>query len=457
MRPLESVLVLVVIAAVAVRVARLGDERSNRVLAGVVVGLAVAQLGLEGFRWQLVALYAVAGALTAVSWSPAREVRRPRSRAAGWVGVALLAAGLPVLLPIPRLPVPDGPYAVGTTTMVATDESRMERYGPSPGGPRILALHLWYPAEPTGAAAPGWLGPETRRAVAGQYGLPWFFLDHLGLTATHAVRDAPLASGDEQFPVVVYSHGWNGFGRISPDQPERLASHGFVVIAPDHTFGALVSDLPGGLVPHDPAALPDEQEVGEAARTAASAALVATYAQDIRFVFDLLTVREPVALGMAGRIDVERIGVYGHSTGGGAAVAACQADARCDAVLGLDPWVVPVDPWVIGAGLSQPFVAMRSDGWVGEENDEVLYDLHSAGGASSTIMALEGANHFDFVALSQISPLARYLGFTGSIPAPIAREAIGALLVSFFDEHLRGGYTPIPAFDQVRIDAVRDR
>jgi hypothetical protein len=98
---------------------------------------------------------------------------------------------------------------------------------------------------------------------------------------------------------------------------------------------------------------------------------------------------------------------------------------------------------------------MRSDQWTEYENDAVLFDLHAAGVAPSTILALRGASHSDFVALSQISPLTRYLGFTGSIPAPLARLAIGDTLVAFFDAHLKGGDFELLPLRELRVDAVR--
>jgi pimeloyl-ACP methyl ester carboxylesterase len=255
--------------------------------------------------------------------------------------------------------------------------------------------------------------------------------------------------------VVIYSHGWTGFGRISPDQPEQLASHGFIVIAPDHTYGAMVAQFPGALIPYDPAALPDEETVSEAEYTAASRTLVATFAADIRFVLDSLPTLVTDDLGLAERLDLDRVGIYGHSTGGGAAVYVCAVDTRCDAVLGFDPWVEPVPDSVIATGLGQPFLAIRSDVWVDLPNDQVLRALHESGAGPSALLAIAGTNHYDFVALSQISPLAGVFGFKGPIPGPKAQEILGSELVWFFDSHLRGGSGDPPSFKELRVDAIR--
>ena len=137
-------------------------------------------------------------------------------------------------------------------------------------------------------------------------------------------------------------------------------------------------------------------------------------------------------------------------------MAVCAIDARCDAVLGLDPWVEPVEPDVMADGLGKPFLALRSDEWVDGPNDEVLRALHAAGSARSVLLALEGSDHYDFVSLSQISPLAGVLGFKGPIPGPRAQEIIGSELVWFFDRYLRDSVAPAPEFAELRIDAARD-
>jgi predicted dienelactone hydrolase len=77
---------------------------------------------------------------------------------------------------------------------------------------RVLRLALWYPSEAT-------TGPEA---------------SYRGLFAAPGVLDGvPVAEGG--FPLVVFSHGHQGFAENSGALCARLASHGWVVAAPDHT------------------------------------------------------------------------------------------------------------------------------------------------------------------------------------------------------------------------------
>ena len=45
-----------------------------------------------------------------------------------------------------------------------------------------------------------------------------------------------------------------------------------------------------------------------------------------------------------GRLDLAHTDVFGHSTGGGAAVEVCYVDLRCKAGLAMDAWLKDVAP-----------------------------------------------------------------------------------------------------------------
>jgi hypothetical protein len=75
-------------------------------------------------------------------------------------------------------------------------------------------------------------------AIATQIGMPSFFLDHLALVKIPAYRESTVASSDQAYPVILFSHGWNGFNAQNTSQALELASHGYIVIGIQHTYGA---------------------------------------------------------------------------------------------------------------------------------------------------------------------------------------------------------------------------
>lgn len=419
--------------------------RGRIALAGAALVLVAAQFVLEGYRWQMIPLYLIAGVGALAAVLPVPE--RPRAwRVAGTAaGGALLLLGTAalILLPVPRMPEPPGPYQIGTVTYHWVDDSRVESYGDDAGTrPRELMVQLWYPADPPAGARPErWLtnGLVTSRAMARKVDLPTWLVDQITLAESRAYPDAPLAAAGERLPVILYIHGWGGFRNVNQDQLETLASLGYVVASADHAYGALATVYPDGRVaPIDPAAL--EGDGSEAGFAAAAEALVAVYAGDAAFVLDQLeALNEHDPAGrFTGRLDLERVGVFGHSTGGGAAVELCAADVRCAAILGQDAWVEPVPLATLEAGLGRPLMITNSETWTEGENGERLELLAERSAGPVYWMTTAGTWHFDFVMVPSISPLAPVLGMKGPLAAARVVEINNRYLVAFFARHLRG-------------------
>jgi predicted dienelactone hydrolase len=427
--------------------------RRRRVPAIVLAGAGglslVVHLLFEGYRWQMLPVY-LAFAGLAVAALRARANGAERFQRLGLTLALLglmLGAALSFLLPVPRFPQPGGPYPIGTVTYHWIDAGRVEIYGDAPGGPREVMAQVWYPAEPVRGRPERWLagGVTTSRAMAAWSRFPRFLLDQTALAHTHAYPGAPIAARQDIYPVVIYVHGWAGFRNINPDQIEALVSHGYVVVSADHTYGALLTVFPDGrIAPLDPRALrgADDAEEGDPA----SQTLVRTYAADARFVLDQiaqLAAADPAGR-FTGRLDVARVGFFGHSTGGGAVVQLCAEDARCQAVLGMDAWVEPVADAVIARGLAQPLLLVNSAAWSdGRNNYTRQRRLYEAMRSPAYFMTIAGTTHYDFVAVPAISPLAPYLGVKGPLPAQRVLEINGAYLVAFFDAHLRGEASPL--------------
>ena len=112
-----------------------------------------------------------------------------------------------------------GPYAVGHEVFTVTDPARTEtRLGTT--GPRQLVVDVWYPADP--AQATGALASYSFQVLG------------LGFFSPVAHEGAPPIPNVAR-PLVVFSHGNGGISVQSTNLCETLASHGFVVAAPNHT------------------------------------------------------------------------------------------------------------------------------------------------------------------------------------------------------------------------------
>lgn len=445
MRPLETSLVAVIGLAALVPVL-FGRRLRRGVMAIALAAAALAQVLVEGPRWQMVPVY-VAAAATAIGDIVSGERRPqawPRIRRAllGVPGLALLLV-LPLALPVPSVPEPTGPFPVGTASFEIVDSGREEVYAGLEGRSRRFMAQVWYPAGEQAADGPvvsPWIedldvvGP----ALSRQFGFPGFLLSHTRYTDAYAHPGAEPVSGT--VPVVIYSHGWRGFRNVAVNQLESLASHGFFVVAVDHTYGSVAVQFPDGAVAElDESALPDQEEVGEEAYDEATELLVETYSGDIITVLDRLAEGSQGTFGeLAEMADMRLVGIYGHSTGGGAAVRTCLVDDRCTAVLGLDAWVEPISRRELARELQVPSLFLRSDGWRGTPNDGLLRGVAERSPSYSYWVGLEGAGHQDFVLPPSFTPVATQLGLKGPIPAERAIELIDRYLVAFFSQELFG-------------------
>jgi predicted dienelactone hydrolase len=205
---------------------------------------------------------------------------------------------------MPYDPFARGSHPVGVRTVEIDDSARGRR----------VPLEIWYPAHERHA------GEDLDDATRDRFQV----IPMMPETQQDAVRDAAPAEGPEPPPAVVFSHGFAGHRRQSTFLCTHLASHGYVVAAPDHV-GNTTADMMA-LIPqlmaaaNDPSAAPDAAEMlGGATDYRRS---------DASLAVDVL---------IESGADPERVGISGHSFGGWTCVAAAGADPRLRAVLPLAP------------------------------------------------------------------------------------------------------------------------
>lgn len=431
----------------------------------VTAAVLLLHLLIEKYRWQMIPLYILTGVILVTSllfsWRghsgpPSPIITLPV------LLLLLVAAALPALLPIPKIPAPSGDYQVGTASFMLVDESRRELYS-GRDEPRRLMVQVWYPALRGNSVRAPWT--ENAEIVAKATSLylkfPPYFLDHLALAHSPAWQDAAPDSSGAPYPIIIFSHGWNGFRAQNTSQMVELASRGYVAVAIDHTYGNIVTVFPDGqTVYNNPAALP--QGASEAEYDAAARLLVEQWSGDIGFVLDTLAadqVQGP-ARPIAGLLDFERIGVLGHSTGGGAAIQFCGTDARCKALFPMDAFMTPVSLNVLGKGISQPALFVFSQQWADDresKNNRLFRAFYEHVAQPAPVITILGSEHYDFSDLPAISPLAPQLGLKGPINGKRVQQILREFTAAFFDRYLKNTPTdlfdgPSPSYPELRWD-----
>jgi dienelactone hydrolase len=354
-----------------------------------------------------------------------------------------------------RLPAPSGPHPVGTVALHLVDASRADPWVTSRPYREIM-IGIRYPARTIDGyrAAPQMLPGEAAgfAALNNFTDVPSSRVDW-SATRTHAHLHAPVDRCGGPLPVVCYSPGAGDPRSLGTTLCDDLASRGYAVVTVDHTYDASAVQFPGGRVERSvlPAefakAYPDQGRI-----TALLQKTMAVRVADTRFLLDAL----PGALphGLRGRLDFDRIGMFGQSVGGFTALQAMHDDSRLAAAANLDGVLAYVQDdstpgnlsTVAADGLDRPFLLIGKDG-----NDlgtvpswQALW-RHSHGWHRG--LSLRGAQHATYTDAEAVIPqIARRLGLPrktvveniGTIAPRHAISAQRAYVAAFFDRWLRG-------------------
>jgi hypothetical protein len=246
------------------------------------------------------------------------------------------------------LPAPTGAYPVGRLVLLWSDPARLEDAGPTAGKPREIVTYIFYPGTAAGNRAeyyPGLAGLENAaetKLLRQQFGGAWKDVTG-GTIRTNAYDGASMPKGREKFPVLIFSPGAPAPVLAYQIQLEELASHGYVVFALEHgTDSALIIRPDHTLLPYA-----SRREFNPIPPTAAF--FEADLKEVIRRTDDVVFVLNQIALlvkkrdsVLGGRLDLSRIGVFGHSEGGKVAIRTCQVDARVRACLNQDGEMFPI-------------------------------------------------------------------------------------------------------------------
>jgi predicted dienelactone hydrolase len=178
---------------------------------------------------------------------------------------------------------------------------------------------------------------------------------------SHVLANAASAVQPGGFPVVLFSHGLGSTTFAYSAQIEDLVSHGYVVIAIEHTDMATAVLFPDGQVRCFRSRTPSGSGNGLEQMIAAMKEEVQTGAEDIRFVLDNLmkgSIAVPVSL------DLGHVAGMGHSAGGTMVARACQIDRRIKACISEDgelKGIAAFAEYPDHAALTQPFLLMEID------------------------------------------------------------------------------------------------
>ncbi|MGH7694270.1 MAG: hypothetical protein ACRENH_04785 [Gemmatimonadaceae bacterium] len=378
-----------------------------------------------------------------------------------------------------RLPNPSGPFAIGTTSFV------VQRKAPEAAP---LVVVAWYPAsDSTGLTRSPYLREEAALRQLAAFGRnpAGGVLQHSGVV-THSWVDAPVRRSTRRLPVLIFSHGYLGMPSDYTALMEDLASHGYAVFSIAHTGESMAVSLPDGrtellftpdnqLVPLARGVLGEwssEDSISAIVTTAKergraeealrwylahipnSTAAVDRWVEDTRLVVDELgeLARRPGAR-FAGRLDLTRLGAFGHSMGGVASAAFCARDRRCDAAINLDG--SPQYGDLIDRPSRRPFFMVYSSRVSRIGVSDPIYRKSRVYWRA----ILDKSLHLNFGDWQYWQPPARMNGALGVIDGVKSGEIVSRLVRDFFSAYLDGTRPALfrgdPVFAELTVRRLR--
>lgn len=340
---------------------------------------------------------------------------------------------------------PTGQYAVGRITYDWRDANQQELMAPHSGVPREIFGWIWYPASTqTGAKPVDYFPLSWRNALNQQRG--WFLTNFLwrdfSRVHAHSLEAPPIAPSKQSYPVLLMRAGAAAEIASYSSLAEDLASHGYIVVGFDAPYRSTMVVFPDGrniarTSQNNADLLSGEQQKQLGIK------LVQAWSSDMRFALDQLNelnASDP-SDRFKGRLDLARVGVFGHSLGGATALQFCDDDSQC--IAGADVDGAPLGS-VVKDGVKQPFLFLLSDHSrePKSETAPVIADLHSIydrlPADRRLWIALKGAGHYGFTDLT-VLPL-HIAHFLNIVPMSDKRqiEITRDCLRAFFDVYLKG-------------------
>jgi dienelactone hydrolase len=276
---------------------------------------------------------------------------------------------------------------------------------------------------------------------------------------TNSRIDAPIATANAPFPVLLFNHRWGGVRTQDTFLTEDLASHGYVVAAIDHPYNAGRVAMPDGRVlqdafGYDP--IDVTKRTADQIRAAWNKELAKWVADEVFVLTALQNENLDRKSLWYSRLDAGRAGAFGHSFGGSASVQVCSVDLRIRSALNLDGWTFGD---VRHRSADQPIMYIYGTRSIPRPQDlnsqdpaartEAELDVSDAKQIDSSLMQyggyklyVNGASHLDFTDHSLVFPWRNWTERGHIAPSEI-QTIVRAYALAFFDETLRGKNSPL--------------
>ena len=397
---------------------------------------AIVQYFTDGLRWQMLAAIYILPAMF-ITYK-CRVVNRFTGTILGaWF---LISAFIPWAVPVFTMPAPKGDFSIGSETFHWVDSSRLEWFTHEVDKDvREIMVQAWYPSEDLNSIDPNPYMDFMKlrsKTLASAGKIPAFLPSHLDMIITNTQNDADCSEKLTKYPVFIFSHGITGSRYLHQVLFEHLASKGYIVFAPDHSFDANLTIFPDGKIADYRSEItghPDSIQIRDKQ--------INTRALDIGFIIDQIRKIETGMIDskLSGKLDLNRVALGGHSYGGATAILASHNHEIIKACVVLDGWISPIPDKIVSEGINVPFLFMGRPSWDDSDypgNYERLATLIARSSNEKYDLRINQTLHLDYTDIPLMSPLVKHVMDVGELSPSTTLSLINDLVLGFLETHL---------------------
>tara|TARA_B100000579_G_scaffold50664_1_gene35280 strand:+ start:5237 stop:6385 length:1149 start_codon:yes stop_codon:yes gene_type:complete len=351
--------------------------------------------------------------------------------------IIILFQSCSVIIPLKDLPTPNGNYIIGTDIMILEDQNRLETFTKTIDDNRKIVVQVWYPATSKSDSLYPYLDYKDIKVpyIAKRLEISEKIVNHVNKIKANSYYQATPST--DEFPLIIFSHGLGGNRMQNTINIESLVSNGYIVFSIEHTYDANITVFNDSTFAEFDSYLPDDVSVEEFYNVRIPQ--IKVRANDVSFLIDKIETLKSQNHYLGRMSNMNSIGVFGHSFGGGTAALSSALDNRIKACITLDGWFEPIPPNILNKGINIPFlfIGQPQEEWItAPYNNQQLTTFHDNNTNDSFIIEIKNTKHMDYSDISYITIWSRFLGLSGKDGRNINLD-LNTTIVNFFNYYFK--------------------
>ncbi|MBN2219942.1 MAG: hypothetical protein JW697_06665 [Kosmotogaceae bacterium] len=346
------------------------------------------------------------------------------------------------LFPLNHMPLPEGPHEVGFRSYEVSNPQPTSVAEINFSDPGKIRLDIWYPAgDVSEALRKGWIDndPLVFQGFEIMTGYPRELFEHIYRVKTNSFVEAPPVEDSSIWPIMILLLGWSSISELHTSLAESLASAGYFVVSIEHPGACAVVSFSNGDVHYF---LGNDllEKLPEGTRESKVGMLSKYLARDIDYAIEYLQrMNCDPSSDFFERINMNNIGLYGHSGGGAVAIQYALVNSDVPMVLA-DPTLEGFSTRELDTAFSNEILLMTTEEWESGINGDYSSSIAKERNEHFYNLRISDMRHVDFAMVRNLSPLTFFFGETGRfMNDEDAIRNLDSAVKLFFDSVFFGG------------------